>query len=173
MTDPLALPHLAKVFRALRDGRHLCIEDGPLFTALEEHEDAFRTLFQALGYKLGYHRKGVYFFLGDSAITDTARRFCVFTFILVEHLTDRGDGIEEALFTHPFRLEELPHLQSDRYVETMAQVGVSEPDDLVRLLSSMERFGFAAADGETVRFRRPLFRIVDLCTQVLDEEEVS
>lgn len=170
MTDVTEHPQLADLFRALRDGRHLCLEDGPLFSALEQHADAFQRLFLALGYRLESHRKGIYYFRGDGGVSDTARRFCVFTWILVEHLGDQGEGIEEALFTNAFRLDELPHLQTDRYLQTMAELGVSDVDGVARLLTSMERFGFAAVDGDRVRFRRPLYRVVDLCLRVLDDD---
>ena len=169
MIEALEHPRLAELFRALRDGRHLCLEDGPLYTALEQHSHAFRDLFRALGYRLEHHRKGVYYFRGDSAVTDTARRFCVFTWILVEHLGDRGDGIEEALFAGTFSIDELPHLQTERYQQTMAELGVADGEGIVRVLAGMERFGFATVQGDRVRFRRPLYRIVDLCIQLLGE----
>lgn len=171
MNDLLAHPRLARIFRLLRDGRHLCIDDGELFTALEQHTEAFSELFRALGYRLGSHRKGIYYFVGDNPLTDTARRFSVFTFILIEHLGDAGDGIEEALFTEVYRLEELPHLQSDRYRETLAELGVVGDDDLRSLLKSMERYGFVELLEDRVRFRRPLYRLVDLCVRVLEAAE--
>ena len=171
MQTALTHPKLAQIFRALRDGRHLCLEDGELYTALEENAEGFTELFKALGYTLKPHRKGIYFFHGDNAVTDTARRFAVFAFILVEHLGDSGQGIEEALFTSSFLVEELPHLQSDRYRETMAEMGVANVEDLSKLVRSMERFGFAAPDGDRVRFRRPMYRLIDLSVRVLETEE--
>lgn len=171
MQTALTHPKLAQIFRLLRDGRHICLEDGDLYTALEENAEGFTDLFKALGYALQPHRKGIYFFRGDSAVTDTARRFAVFTFILVEHLGDSGQGIEEALFTTSFQVVELPHLQSDRYRETMNEMGVASAEDLSKLVRSMERFGFAATDGDRVRFRRPLYRLIDLCVRVLETEE--
>jgi len=171
MHAALAHPKLAEIFRLLRDGRHLCLEDGELYTALEENAEGFSELFNALGYGLKPHRKGIYYFHGDAAVTDTARRFAMFTFILVEYLGDSGQGIEEALFTSSFEVEELPHLKSDRYRETMAEMGVSNTEDLGKLVRSMERFGFATADGDQVRFRRPMYRLIDLCVRVLETEE--
>ncbi|NOY25670.1 MAG: hypothetical protein GXP62_07330 [Oligoflexia bacterium] len=171
MQTALTHPKLAEIFRQLRDGRHLCLEDGELYSAVEENAEGFTDLFKTLGYALQPHRKGIYFFRGDTAVTDTARRFAVFTFILVEHLGDSGQGIEEALFTASFPIDEFPHLQSDRYRETMAEMGVSSVDDLSKLVRSMERFGFTAVDGERVRFRRPMYRLIDLCVRVLETEE--
>ena len=171
MQAALTHPKLARIFRQLRDGRHLCLEDGDLYTALQDNAEAFTELFATLGYTLQSHRKGIYFFRGEGAVTDTARRFAVFTFILVEHLGDGGQGIEEALFTSSFPLNQLPHHQSDRYRETMAELGVVSAEDLTRLLRSMERFGFAAVDGEHVRFRSPMYRLIDLCVRVLETEE--
>ena len=171
MEAALNHPKLALIFRQLRDGWHLCLEDGELYSAIEENAEGFTALFEALGYTLEPHRKGIYFFRGDSAVTDTARRFAVFTFILVEHLGDSGRGIEEALLTTTFAVEELPHLQTDRYRETMAEVGVASLDDLSKLVSSMQRFGFTAIEQDRIRFRRPVYRLIDLCARVLETEE--
>lgn len=171
----LAHPKLARLFHLLRDGRHICLEDGDLYAALAEHTDAFTALFHALGYDLHTHRKGIYYFRGEATVTDTARRFALFTFILVETLGDAGRGVEEHLFTTTFPVDQLPHLRSERYRETMAELHVATPEDLVRLLKSMERFGFTEVqgDGDRVRFRRPMYRLLDLCTRVLDADEAS
>ncbi len=169
MEAALSHPKLAELFRLLRDGRHLCLEDGELYSAVEQDPEGFTALFSALGYALQPHRKGIYFFRGESTVTETARRFAVFTFILVEHLGDAGQGIEEALLTRVYALDDLPHLTTERYRETMAEVGVSGVDDLGRLLGSMQRFGFTELVGDDrVRFRRPVYRLLDLCTHVLD-----
>jgi chromosome condensin MukBEF MukE localization factor len=171
MDTALAHPELAEIFRRLRDGRHLCLEDGKWYEAIERDTDSFTALFKALGYELVSHRKGIYYFRGDSAVTETARKFAVFTFILVEHFGDAGRGIEEAVLTNTFALDDLPHLTSERYRQTMAEVGVQNVEDLAKLLGSMQRFGFAELAGEDrVRFRRPIYRLLDLCTRVLESE---
>lgn len=164
-------PKLAEIFRLLRDGRHLCMEDGELYAALEENIDDFTELFGALGYRLEPHRKGIYFFRGDTQVSDAARRFAVFAFIAVEFLGDSGRGIEEALFNRSFAVDELPHLQSERYRETMAEIGITNVEELTKLLKSMERFGFTEMSGEQARFRRPMYRLLDLCLRVLESEE--
>jgi len=71
-----------------------------------------------------------------------------------------------------FAFDDLPHLHTERYRETMAEVGIVGTDDLGRLLASMQRFGFTelVAD-DRVRFRRPVYRLLDLCTRVLDTED--
>ena len=172
MESALSHPRLAEIFRLLRDGRHLCLEDGEPYAAIEQNPDGFTALFAALGYTLEAHRKGIYYFRGDAAVSETARKFAVFTFILVEHLGDAGRGIEQALFGQDWAVGDLPHLRTERYRETMAEVGILGPDDLARMLGSMKRFGFAELINEDrVRFRRPFYRLLDLCTRVLDAKE--
>ena len=48
-----AIPkRLAQVFQLLRQGKHVCRDDGTAFRDLERHEDPYRVVFQALGYQL-------------------------------------------------------------------------------------------------------------------------
>jgi hypothetical protein len=48
----------------------------------------------------------------------------------------------------------------------MREAGMAEPDDIERLIQTMERFGFAErhTDG-SFTFRPPAYRFLDLCLE--------
>ena len=174
MNEALSSPQLAELFRQLRNGRHICLEDGELYEALTEHAEDFTALFGALGFELVGHRKGIYYFAGDSALSERARRFAVFAFLLVEHLGDAGRGIEDGVFGQEHAIDELPHFASERAAQTMASVGVQGPAELENVLRAMEKLGFADVPVPgRVRFRRPFYRLLDLCVRALTEGDGS
>jgi hypothetical protein len=170
-TDLFDLPHLEEAFEALRRGRHLALRDGELYHAVQKHEEAFRELFERLGFTLVRHPRDFYYFRDSSNFTDTTARIAVFMFILVESLADRGEPVEETVMTRRFDLEELPHLQSDRYQAYMAEAGATSVDDMTNVVRAMERFGFARRMGESsFEFQSPIYRFLDLCMEMAREE---
>lgn len=174
MEHILTNPKLPDIFRLLREGRHLCLEDGQLYEIIEGNASEFTALFRSLGYVMEHHRKGIYYFRGDSPVPEIARRLAVFTFILVEHLGDTGQSVEESVFTTTFSLEDLPHLQSERYRETMSEVGIGDADSLLKMFRTAQRLGFVELlTDDRVQMRRPLYRLLDLCTRVLTLDEES
>jgi len=165
--DVLELPHLAEIFEALRRGRHLCIRDGAPFHALKQNAPLFEALFAKLGFKMIHHTRDFFYFLDTSNFTDLSSRIAVFMFILVEHLADQGEAVEEAVMTHRFAYTELPHLQGERYLTYMREAGVASPDELSTIVRTMERFGFARRmDAETFCFDTPIYRFLDLCMEM-------
>jgi len=172
----LMLPQMAEIFDALRKGRHLCSEDGSLYIALRDHREEYKILFTNLGFNFCEHARGFFFFKGDSSLNEGAERIAVFMFVLIEDLATRGLSVEEALMTQLFDPTELPHFHAERSRQYMKEVGVATPDDLPALLKKMTAYGFLnlAPDG-TFRFRIPVCRFLELCTEFIDgtnEEEV-
>ena len=165
--DVLDLPHLAEVFESLRRGKHLAARDGEIFFALKKHEVLFEALFAKLGFKLTHHSRDFFYFLDTTNFTDLSARMAVFMFILVEFLADQGDTVADAVMTRRFAFKELPHLQGERYQTTMREAGISTPEDLVAVVRTMERFGFARRmDEETFCFDVPIYRFLDLCMEM-------
>jgi hypothetical protein len=163
----LDLPRLAEVFEALRRGRHLGLRDGDLFHALKQHAPQFEALFDRLGFKLVHHPRDFFYFLDTANFTDLSARIAVFLFILIEHLADQGEAVEETILTRRFAYAGLPHLQGERYLAYMREAGVTSPDDLCAIVRTMERFGFARRmDGETFCFDSPVYRFLDLCLEM-------
>ena len=166
------LPHLAQVFELLRRGHHICSFDGAPYRALTEHQDQFTTLFQALGFELVAHHRDFFYFRTQGKPSDTASRMALFVLILVEDLSNRGKDIEQTLLNEPFTLGELPHLESERHQRIMNESGVNGPEDLEKVVGLLDRFGFAHRQGPNVfTFRPPVCRFLDLCLDVLGDEE--
>lgn len=168
------LPHLAEVFELLRRGRHVCAFDGAPHRALTAHEEAFKALFDALGFDLQAHPRGFFYFRTQGKPSDGAARMTLFVFVLVEWLSDRGLDIEQTLMNESFDLDELPHLAGDRHLRIMQEAGVRDCDDLERVVAQLERFGFVNRSGRAVfNFRPPAYRFLDLCLDVLADEEAQ
>jgi hypothetical protein len=169
-------PHLARLFDALRRGKHLSEGDGPHVVALREHVATYARLFDAFGFSLVQHARGFFYFAADpsSTVTDQSARMVVFVFVLVEHLADRGDPVEDTLMTKTFKLADLPHLTTERYKVYMRDVGVSSQEDLALVIKSMCRLGVAEQAGEGFfRFRTPAYRFLDLCSDLATEQAAA
>lgn len=169
--NPYALPHLKEVFEALRRGRHLCPEDGDLYWAVRDRQEAFRDLFAHLGFRLEVHPRDFFYFAGEGSLSDVGSRMALFVFILVEALADQGAAVEESLMTRTFSVPDLPHLTGERYRAYLKEAGAEGEEGLEGIVRNLERFGFVQRTGKMAfRFRPPAYRFLDLCHQVLAEE---
>jgi hypothetical protein len=165
------LPRLAKVFESLRRGKHICMSDGQLFSALKANTDDFQALFSQLGFELVHHARDFFYFVDRSNFTDLSARMAVFMFILIEDLADHGLAVEETLMSRHFRLSELPHLVGDRYRRMMREAGITAPVEIENLIRTMERFGFAERlQDDSFVFRSPVYRFLDVCLQMSIEK---
>lgn len=166
------LPHLRKIFDLLRRGRHICEADAEYYWALKDNFDKYAAFFDQLGFSLMAHGRGFYYFHELVTFSDRARRMAVFMFILVEHLADHGEAIEETLLSRLFRIEDLPHFRSDRYRGYMKESDIATEADLNNVLRGMELLGFLKReDDASFRFQRPVYRFLDLCLEVLNDGE--
>lgn len=167
-----ALPHLREIFDLLRRGRHICEADADYYWALKDSLEKYAAFFDQLGFSLVEHGRGFYYFHEPVTFSDRARRMAVFMFILVEHLADRGEAIEETLLSRLFRIDELPHFRSDRYRGYMKEADIAGEVDLANVLRGMELLGFVKREDEgSFRFQRPIYRFMDLCLEVLNDGE--
>ena len=167
-TNPvLDLPNMDGIFEALRRGKHVSVRDGDLFHDLKKHELLYEALFAKLGFQMVHHSRDFFYFFDASNFTDLSERMAVFMFILVEHLADKGESVEDTVLTHRFVYKELPHLQGERYQTYMREAGVTTAEDLAGVVRTMERFGFAKRlDEETFSFETPIYRFLDLCMEL-------
>ncbi len=170
--DPFDIQGLSDVFEALRRGRHICAEDGDLYWTLKENFPVLERLFSALGFSLERHPRDFFYFHGSGSLSDRSERMAVFMFILVEWLSDRGEPVEESIITRRFNISQLPHFKIERYTRYMSEAGISGGNGLTDVIRNFERFGFARRDSEdSFSFRPPVFRFVDLCHSILEDDE--
>ncbi|WP_349609000.1 hypothetical protein [Cupriavidus sp. DF5525] len=157
-------PKLEESFRLLSKGRHISSLDGEVFNSLTQETDRYRAVFDALGYELVDDPQGFFYFNGTrNGLNRTVSEFALFTFIMVDWLSDNDTSIEIGLFGTVRPLEELPHLQSDRYRGYMRQAGGDDADNLRRIIQRMDGAGFLRLYDEKIQFLAPTRRILKVC----------
>ncbi len=173
LTDRIIdVPHLAKVFDALRSGRHIGMSESTLYTALKSNFETFHALFAQLGFTLIHHPRDFFYFTDRTNFTEQSRRMALFVFILIEYLADCGDAIEDTLMSRSFHYAELPHLSSERYRRMMSEAGVGDVAAVEQLVRTMERFGFVETrGGGTFLFKSPAYRFLDVCLELASEQK--
>ena len=160
------LLHLPELFRLLRNGRHISVEDGGLYLALRQHTEDYSALFEALGFHFRQHSRGFFYFeAGSGELGKEASQFAVFFFVLVESWADAGRDLETAAFDPAgHRLSELPNFSRPSWQQCMEEAGIDRLEALPELVSRLERLGFTRRlSEESFCFRPPAWRFFDLC----------
>lgn len=171
--DLSELPQLDIIFEELRRGRHLCEEDRTSYYLLKEQFESYKQLFMALGFELCFHDRGFFYFQGRGELAKEATQMAVFFFVFVDALGDEGVNINQAIFEHEYRVEELPHFQRESHRQCMAEVEVHDVDGLRKVVGRLERHGFVRSGKDGwFRFRRPAWRFIDLCMEAAQSDEV-
>lgn len=169
-----ALPQVKELFKELREGKHLCMENGDLYWVLHRRFEEYQALFAQLGFTLAKHRRNFYFFDGEK-VGKTAQRIAIFFFILVEYVGDHGRPIEESIMGKEWKISELPHLSTERYRNYLRPVEVIDEETLRQeILNTMDRLGFAELlPSNNIRFCTPAYRLLDLCATVAELEDAE
>lgn len=172
MTD---LPHLPEIFRKLRRGYHYTPADGAPYRALEDQFEAYQAAFDAFGLQLKRHRQQtVYLEATPSQTPGTeARTMGLFMLILIEWFGTQRASLVPDLFERTFRLDDLPHLDTERYREAMKAVGVQERAGLESIVGKLEQFGFARQTSDGFRLRAAAYRFLDLCQEAIEQAEAA
>ena len=173
-----AIPkRLAQVFRLLKQGQHVCRDDGAAFRDLERHEDHYRVVFQALGYQLVRHDRGFYYFQGDNTVpTVRLQAVTLFVLILFQELEEKkfqepDRAWEKSLTSRIFHVDELPHFATAGRRDLMQSVGVTRANLSEKVLRVLGRLGMLEMTAPSrFRFRPPVYRFVDLCLKYADED---
>jgi chromosome condensin MukBEF MukE localization factor len=173
-----ALPHkLAEVFRLLRKGRHICVEDGPNYRIVEQEEDRYRIVLDALGYELIHHAQGFYYIKGGKTFSSRGlQSITIFVFLLFQHLEDNKQGEPDhmwvrSLTTKRFVIDELPHFGTQQHRAMMANLELTRPTLHQRVLRVLDQLGMLEfIDDHSFRFRSPIYRFVDLCMAYAEEQ---
>ena len=176
LLDLSELSQLAPIFRELSKGFHVSQRDPELYAQLSNSQDAYRTLFKALGFELVCDTRGFYYFVPEQAaaqVNKTAQRLSLFTFILVEHLADQGRDPLTVLDGGSLGRDELPSLL-EKYRDLFVQAEVQSVEELEeKILRRMTQLGFAAEDGGLYRFLPPMHRFLDVCLSVQQDRDLA
>lgn len=173
-------PHLAKVFGALRKGKHISIEDGAEFRDLQQHQDRYAVVLDALGYKLVKHHQNFFFLQGGNDLnTKGLRSVALFLLILFQHLEDsKFDDAqrswEKSLLDRTFVIADLPHFETPARRSLMFSLDLTSENLRERVLRTMFRLGFISFVGQSqFRFRSPVYRFVEVCLNYAEVENES
>ncbi|CAN7773345.1 hypothetical protein LJR296_007525 [Cupriavidus necator] len=174
-----------EAFDSLTKGRHISNHDGEVYKSLMDYTARYRQLFNALGYEFISDPQGFYYFNGPKQrnLGKGVEQAALFTFIMVDWLSDNDNSIEDGLFSDVRAIKDLPHLQSDRYRGYMRQAGGDDEGNLKRIINAMERSGFLRVLDDKIQFLAPTRRILKICmalakkapdvTPDVDREEVG
>lgn len=173
-----ALPaRLNDVFRLLRRGRHICLDDGAVYRDLEREEDRYRVVFAGLGYDLVHHAQGFYYLKGGPSLS-SKRLQAVTLFLLLlfqdleeNKLNDRDRSWVRTLTERAFSVESLPHFATTERRDQMAALGVTRESLAPQVLRTLKSLGMLEMIGDgRFRLRTPVYRFVDLVLEYADED---
>lgn len=174
--DLTELSLLAPIFRELLKGFHISRREPELYAQLSNLQDAYRTLFKALGFELVCDTRGFYYFVPEqmgAQVNKTAQRLALFTFIMVEHLADQGRDPLSVLDGGSLGRDELPALL-EKYRDLFLQAEVQTQDELEeKILRRLIQLGFASEDNGIYRFLPPMHRFLDVCLAVQQDRDLA
>ncbi|WP_407362415.1 chromosome partitioning protein [Pseudomonas luteola] len=174
--DLTELSLLAPIFRELLKGFHISRREPELYAQLSNLQDAYRTLFKALGFELVCDTRGFYYFVPEqmgAQVNKTAQRLALFTFIMVEHLADQGRDPLSVLDGGSLGRDELPALL-EKYRDLFLQAEVQTQDELEeKILRRLTQLGFASEDNSIYRFLPPMHRFLDVCLAVQQDRDLA
>lgn len=160
--DLARLPSLAELFRLFNNGKHLNRQAEPaLWVELEREQEAYRALFTALGYDLRIDGRGFAWFHTDEATSATnkaTRQLALLFMVLFDTQADAG----KPLMRFGDWVIDTPLLKTvhEQHQELLVAEGI-EPDGLVALFETAQRFGFAQLDNGHWRLLPAVCRYLD------------
>ena len=163
------LKHLRDVFQTLSKGYHLSNEDFGLYHELQDHEAVYEELFAALGYTLHVDRRGFCYMTPEDenlVMNVTTRKMALLLFLVVEYLADSGRDPLTAITRGSLDLPELTEGLVAKAPEMLKEAGMGTVDAVAKVFATtFTRFGFAAVNGNIIRFRPPVHRFLDVCIE--------
>lgn len=165
--------HLREIFDKLKTGYHISPEDDQIYAALNsERYDDYADYFAGLGFTLHKHEHDFYYFEPEAEDTASPRlaKIAVFSFILIDHIANRGLPVEPTLFNETFTIRGLPHFTLDSYRARLDQVGISDYGGLRDVVHSLKHVGWAKwVAEEEFRFLRPFHRMLSKCLELAEQ----
>jgi len=171
-------PHLREIFEKLKGGYHISSEDDVIYPALNEQpdQDSHADYFAGLGLTLKKDDHDFYYFEPEAEDKNSPRlaKIAVFSFILIDHIANRGLPVEPTLFGDSFMLSELPHFTLDSYRARLEQVGITDHSDLREVVNHLKNVGWAKWIAEDeFRFLRPFHRLLAKCLELAQQSGQS
>ncbi|GGX47834.1 condensin complex protein MksE [Saccharospirillum salsuginis] len=160
--DLAQLPSLADLFRLFNNGKHLNRQAEPaLWAELEREQTAYQAIFEALGYDLRIDGRGFAWFHTDEATSATnkaTRQLALLFMVLFDTQADAGKPLMR--FGDWVIDSSLLKTVHEQHQELLVAEGI-EPDGLVALFETAQRFGFALAYNGHWRLLPAVCRYLD------------
>lgn len=170
-------PYLREVFEKLKNGYHISPEDDVIYAALNaDHDELYADYFSGLGFTLRKHEHDFYYFEPEADDNNSPRlaKIAVFSFILIDHIANKGLPVEPTLFSESFTLRALPHFTLDSYRARLEQVGILDHGDLREVVNHLKNVGWAKWIVEDeFRFLRPFHRLLEKCLELAQQSGKS
>ena len=170
-------PYLREVFEKLKNGYHISPEDDVIYAALNgDHYDDYADYFLGLGFTLRKHEHDFYYFDPEADDNNSPRlaKIAVFSFILIDHIANKGLPVEPTLFAESFTLRSLPHFTLDSYRARLEQVGILDHGHLREVVNHLKNVGWAKWIAEDeFRFLRPFHRLLEKCLDLAQQSGKS
>ena len=166
-------PYLREIFEKLKNGYHISPEDDAIYAALNgDRYDDYADYFVGLGFTLRKHGHDFYYFEPEADDNNSPRlaKIAVFSFILVDHIANKGLPVEPTLFAESFTLRSLPHFTLDSYRARLEQVGILDHGHLREVVNHLKNVGWAKWIAEDeFRFLRPFHRLLEKCLDLAQQ----
>jgi len=162
-------PHLAEIFEKLRNGYHISPEDDAIYPALHGKPEDYVEYFSGIGLCLEKHKYDFYYFEPEDEDRNSPRlaKIAVFSFILIDHIANRGLPVEPTIFSDSFTLRGLPHFGLDSYRARLEQVGIIDHAGLRDVVNALKNVGWAKwLSDDEFQFLRPFHRMLDKCLEL-------
>ena len=168
------MPRLKEMFQYLQRGGHVSSETFGLYHEMQDHEVAYEALFAALGYTLESDRRGFYYLVPEDTqliLNATTQKMALLIFVLVDVLADSGRDPLQAMLKDELSLQIVSEQMFDNHTALLMQGGFESAEAVEKYFSTTFcRLGFAAVDGEQLRFLAPVHRFLDVCAELGREE---
>ena len=160
--DLTQLPSLAELFRLFNNGKHLNRQSEPaLWAELEREQEAYQAVFDALGYVLRIDGRGFAWFHTDEATSATnkaTRQLALLFMVVFDTQADAGKPLMR--FGDWVIDSNLLKTVHEQHQELLVAEGI-EPEGLITLFETAQRFGFAQADNGHWRLLPAVCRYLD------------
>jgi len=172
MIDLSNLSHLEALFKRFNSGAHLNrLKETELWFELEKNQEAYQSIFTALGYFLVLDSRGFAYFKTDQSTSNTSkltRRLALLIMLIFEFQADRG--------VHLFQFQQW--LIDDELISSIWQnyKTILEAEDLNDLsaikdtFDSAIRIGFVDVDSGIYSLLPAVYRYLDLFEELAQPE---
>ena len=172
------LTHLSTLFKTMSNGKHINRQSEPqLWAELEAEDEAYSTLFLALGYQLRIDGRGFAWFHaqdGNSNVSKTSRVLALLFMVIFDTQSDAGKPLLR-FYDWLLNREFLADVYEQHHELLTAEN--LDVESLIGLLESASRLGFVIEESGCWRLLPAVFRYLDhfeaLADQSREEEGLN